>query len=319
MLFGVVGSRGVVDDHAEIGASLDDKARIFERHRAVNGVPQPLGAVAVVTHVIVAPERGEFRAGPAQLVDKIGDMRDCAGPRGVRPESRDHEARHAVPVVLRGADARIAEDEAQDVALFRRDRAVVRQHGACGFVPGDDVPDRGPHQGRTEFERIEHALQPRRDAFVRLVPHLGRAAEANQEQVLALDIGQHQRSRDAVEHIGRRRTAAALLEPSVPGRADIGALRHLLAAQPRRTPAAPREAERGGIEPGAAVLQIGSQQVLSCRALAHPVSHYTLITSLLYPDNPSAEGRLRQPFGDCSCVYSSLAPPASSAPPSSAT
>ena len=54
--------------------------------------------------------------------------------------------------------------------------------------------------------------------------------------MLALDIGQHQRSRDPVEHVGRGRAAAALLQPRVPGRADVGALRHFLAAQARRAP-----------------------------------------------------------------------------------
>ena len=62
---GVFGRRRIVDDHAEIGAAVDIEARIFERHRAVNGMPQPLGAVAMMAHVVVAPERREFRTGPA--------------------------------------------------------------------------------------------------------------------------------------------------------------------------------------------------------------------------------------------------------------
>ena len=52
--------------------------------------------------------------------------------------------------------------------------------------------------------------------------------------MLALDIRQHQGARDPIEHVGRGRAAAPLLEPRVPGRADIGALRHLLAAQAGR-------------------------------------------------------------------------------------
>jgi hypothetical protein len=31
----------------------------------------------------------------------------------------------------------------------------------------------------------------------------GRAAEAKQEEMLALDIGQHERVRDPIEHVGR--------------------------------------------------------------------------------------------------------------------
>ena len=75
--------------------------------------------------------------------------------------------------------------------------------------------------------------------------------------MLALDVGQHQRAGDPVEHVGRGRAAAALFEPGVPGRADIGALRHFLAAQAGRAAALRRKAERGRIELRAAVLQIG--------------------------------------------------------------
>lgn len=56
-----------------------------------------------------------------------------------------------------------------------------------------------------------------------------------------------------------RVAAAALLQPSVPGRVDVGALRHFFSAQSRRPPAAAGEAERRGIELRAPVLQINSQ------------------------------------------------------------
>ena len=59
--------------------------------------------------------------------------------------------------------------------------------------------------------------------------------------MLALDIGQHQGAGDPVEHVGRRRAAAPLLEPGVPGRADVGALRHFLAAQAEGAAALPTE------------------------------------------------------------------------------
>ena len=41
------------------------------------------------------------------------------------------------------------------------------------------------------IQRVENALQSGRDAFVLLVAGLGRAAEAEQEEMLALDIREH--------------------------------------------------------------------------------------------------------------------------------
>ena len=190
-------------------------------------------------------------------------FRRGAGAGRVHPERAQHEPRHAFPVVLRGAGARVEEDEAQDVALIRRQRSVVDQHHGRRPVPGDDIPCRGPDDGGARVQRVEHALQPRRDAFALAVARLGRAAEAEQEQVLALDVGQHQRARDAIEHVGRGRAAAPLFEPGVPGRADVGALRHFLAAQAGRAATLRGKAERGRIELGAAILQIGSEPVFA--------------------------------------------------------
>ena len=118
-----------------------------------------------------------------------------------------------------------------------------------------------------------------------LVANLGRPAKAEQEEVLALDVRQHQRAGDPVEHVGRGRAAPALLEPRVPGGADIGALRHFFAAQAGRAPARLRKAEGRRIELGAAVLQIGPSGFSFAARMLDPVGHYTPITSLLYQDN----------------------------------
>src|SRR5581483_172662 len=85
------------------------------------------------------------------------------------------------------------------------------------------------------------------------------------------------------------RAAAALLQPGVPGGADVGPPSHLLAAQAGRAAAFGREAEGAGVEPGAAVLQIGPEQGLRRAALAHPLSFYTMIRSRLYQDTSVAE------------------------------
>ena len=44
--------------------------------------------------------------------------------------------------------------------------------------------------------------------------------------------------RGSIEDIGRGRATSPLLQPGVPGGADVGALSHLFAAKPRRSPAA---------------------------------------------------------------------------------
>ena len=65
-----------------------------------------LDALAMRAHVIVAPHRCEFGAELAGFVDERPHLRrrPCA-------ERADDEARHAFPIILGGAHARIEEDE----------------------------------------------------------------------------------------------------------------------------------------------------------------------------------------------------------------
>src|SRR5882724_3954683 len=101
--------------------------------------------------------------------------------------------------------------------------------------------------------------------------------------MLALNIGQHHCAGDAIEHIGGGCAAAPLLQPGVPGRADTRALRHFFPPKSRSPPPLQRKAKRRGIELGASILQIGSELV----HVRHPISVYTRITSLLYPNSES--------------------------------
>ena len=223
-------------------------------------MPDVFGGLAIgVADVIVAPHRVEFRAQPAEFIDQRFDVRRRAGSCCVRAERRHHKPGIALPIRHRGAKRRIAEDEAQAVALLGGERSIVGQHRRGGAVPRDDVPCGGLHIGRAEFERVEHALQSRRNTLGRVIADFGRPAQREQEQVLALDVGQHQGARDAVEHVGRGRAAAPLFEPCVPGRADVGALRHFFAPQSGRSPACQRKAECRRIEFRAAILQVGCQ------------------------------------------------------------
>src|SRR5689334_24631700 len=99
--------------------------------------------------------------------------------------------------------------------------------------------------------------------------------------MFALDGREHKRAREAFQHIGRRRSAAALLEPRVPGRADARALRDLFAAQAARATARGGEAERGRVELASALAEIRAEKILVGEASAHPVRSFTTITSLL--------------------------------------
>src|SRR6201999_3128392 len=95
-----------------------------------------------------------------------------------------------------------------------------------------------------------------------LVMRFGWMTEAQQKEVLALELGEHQRTRNPVEHIRRRRTAASLFKPCVPGRADGGALRDFLAPQSRRPAALRRNPQCDRIECGPACSQVSSEQAV---------------------------------------------------------
>ena len=127
-----------------------------------------------------------------------------------------------------------------------------------------------------------------------MVADLGGPAEADEEEVLPFDIRQHERARDSIEHVGRRRAAAPLFEPRVPGRADVGALRHLFPAQAGRAASLCGKAESGRIELCPPVFQIGAEPILGRDASVHPVSHYTTIISLLYQDSGCSQICLRR-------------------------
>ena len=241
---GIRRSRGIVDHHAEIGPAVDREGRVFESDRSGDRMPQMFDAAAIAADVVVAPHRLEFGTEPAEFVHEGCDFGRRPGARRIRPERPHHEPGDGLPIELSGANAGIAEDEAQHVALLRRERAIVGQHRSSSAVPGDDVPCDRAHNGRAELQCVEHALKPGRHTLGCLVANLGRPAEAEQEEVLALDVGQHQRASDPVEHVGRGRAAPALLEPRVPGGADIGALRHLFAAQAGRAASLLRESRR---------------------------------------------------------------------------
>jgi hypothetical protein len=114
----------------------------------------------------------------------------------------------------------------------------------------------------------------------------GGRAKGQQEEMLALNLAQHQGTGDAIEHDLRGCAAASLLQPRVPGGADMRTLGDLLPAKPGRAPPFGRQPEGGRIEFLAAIAQVAAQHVGSvdgsgAERSAHPVSGYTRMTSRL--------------------------------------
>jgi hypothetical protein len=72
--------------------------------------------------------------------------------------------------------------------------------------------------------------------------------------MLTLDIRQHQGLRNPIKHMCRGSAAASLLQPGVPGRTYIGALRYFFAAQAGGAAAIRRKTECCRIELCASVL-----------------------------------------------------------------
>ena len=224
-----------------------------------------LRALAMRSDVVVGPHRGEGGARPAQLVDERLPLLAPPDPSRLEPERLDGHARVLLPVLDPGPGVGVAEEQAQDVAVTGRERAVVGEDGRGSAVPRDDVPRRRLDKGGAGTERVEDPLEAVRDGPVRQVADLGWAAVGEQEEVLALGRRQHERAGDAVENLGGGRAAAPLLEPRVPRRADVGSEGNLLAAKAGRAPTYRVEPEGYWVEPGAAVLQKRSQRRLGRR------------------------------------------------------
>src|SRR5271163_1845623 len=132
--------------------------------------------------------------------------------------------------------------------------------------------------------------------------------------MLAFNVCEHQSAGYTFQYVRRGSTPTALFEPRVPGCADVGALGHFLAPQSRRAPAGQLNAEGRRIEFRAAILKVGSKRIVVRGRHAHPVSRYTRVTSLLYPDRLCADSDLHSSLiWRIACVSSLLAQPASSA------
>ena len=99
---------------------------------------------------------------------------------------------------------------------------------------------------------------------------------------------------DRSQHLNRRVPIPSLLEPEVVLGADPGQHRDFLAAQSRRAAALRRKAQRNRIKLGPTGSQISAKLTVAGGEIAHPVSYYTMIKSLLYQDTSTADLCLHQ-------------------------
>ena len=124
-----------------------------------------------------------------------------------------------------------------------------------GVIPGDHIPRCRLDKGWRRAELVEQALQTRFDGFRALVAGFRRSPQSNDEQMLALRLGEQKRLGQVVEHVGRGRSPAPLLKANVPGCADAGSLGDFFTPPPRCPAAGGGKAERSRIELRAAVLE----------------------------------------------------------------
>src|SRR5690349_7090648 len=83
-LLDILRRRRIVDHQTEIGPAIDGKGGVFERDHSSFWVPYTFGAFVGVANVMVAPQRREFRALPAELI-----YQRCHVLCPPRPRARD--------------------------------------------------------------------------------------------------------------------------------------------------------------------------------------------------------------------------------------
>ena len=168
------------------------------------------------------PEAIEDRTGSGQLGDQLLE-RGIAGRLAIvdtklreKPSRRRFVEHLVLPIRLV-----LDEQDAQQVALPRRQDAVVADDLESELIPTDDIPARRQHD-RRHSQRVEHPRSRRADTFHACRGRRRRPMLHEREQILAL-VGRHaQRARNALEHVGRNLNVSPLLEPGVPSDADAG-------------------------------------------------------------------------------------------------
>lgn len=86
------------------------------------------GLAVRAANVVVAPHRFELGSLTAEFVDERPHFRRGSRARRVHSVRAQHETGNAFPVVLCSADARVEEDEAQDIALLRWPAWMVKPY-----------------------------------------------------------------------------------------------------------------------------------------------------------------------------------------------
>jgi len=247
-----------------------------------------LPSVGVAPHIVSRPPRAELGTRAVQIVNQLckPGVTDMACAIGA--ELREDMLGRPDPIQVELALGRVRKQTPDGVALAGRQRREVVEDGARRPVPGDAIPAPADHVGRIAALCVEQALQGGADALFARWRERRERLVGQQEEMPPFGPVEVERPRDAVEHLRRHADGALLLQPGVPGRADVGELGHLLPPQPWRAPARPaRQSDLLGCEAVATRAQeVG--QFPPAVALIHP---YASSPAHPYPGAPTTSIR----------------------------
>jgi hypothetical protein len=230
------GARG--EQEQPLVAGIVEQRLAVELDRADRRVDDGLAVGAHHGHVVPLPQRGELGAGGQQTVHEVCDAR-VAGALGLdRAQVRD--VRLGQPLLVLGqepgAGLRVGEVPPDVVALPSGLHSRAEQR--LGHrVAGEHLPVVGHDLRGRVVQPVEDQQQPGAHVLAGREP--GRRLLPGQpEEVVALVLGQPQRTGHRAEHLLGRTRGAALLQPGVVVHGDPGQLGDVVAAQPRRPTAA---------------------------------------------------------------------------------
>ncbi len=198
-------------------------------------------------HLVAPPDLAELRRSLQAALQLPLPQRIAHALDHCRAEEADHPRQRLLAVGHAVAPALVGQRQVDAVAVFLGDLRQVDAHQpAIGAVVAADVETGVLHHGRQRVEGIEDGLGGGRGLLADRPPRRGRRGQPGEvEQVVGFRLVAQQGPGDGSDHLLRSAYRAALLQPGVPGHADPGELRHLLATQARRASAA----EAGNADP----------------------------------------------------------------------
>ncbi len=207
------------------------------------------------------PQRFKLRRGGEKARQFVFPRR-IAAVLGHRGAEIGDEGRQHIAIFDPAAPGLMGQIEINAVAIFFREGGEIDAHQAAeAVVPRHNIKVRFLNAGRLRHQAVQHPAGARADAFAHR--HLGgfrRGQPGEHEQMPGLQRTALQGIRHPHQHRLRRIHLPPLLQPGVPGNADVGEHRHLFPAQTRRAPAAhPGQPQALRIEAFTAGAQKGPQ------------------------------------------------------------